>query len=99
MKPSSVVAAPTIDELRRFIHSALCANDRLDPDQSPLLQETIKRSGRTCGLLFQVQGPRRLKSYAIWAGEENRILFYDSAGLRIGETRLSDAPDPMDLAA
>lgn len=99
MKPSSMVSTPTIDELRRYIHAVLCAQDRLDPNQTPLIQEPIKRSGRTCGLFFQVQGPRRLKSFAIWAGEENRILFYDSAGLRVGEAQLSEAPDPLDLAA
>jgi len=99
MKPSSVVATPTLDELRQYIHATLCALDRLDPQQTPLLQETIRRSGRTCGLYFQVQGPRRMRSFAIWAGEEDRILFYDSAGLRVGETRLSEAPDPMSLAA
>jgi hypothetical protein len=35
----------------------------------------------------------------VWAGEENRVLFYDSSGLRFAETRLSEAPDPVKLAA
>jgi hypothetical protein len=50
-------------------------------------------------LFFQVQGPRLLRTHAIWAGDENRILFYDSTGLRFAETRLSEAPDPLKLAA
>jgi hypothetical protein len=40
-----------------------------------------------------------LKNYAVWAGEENRILYYDASGVRFGETRLSEAPDPRKLAA
>jgi hypothetical protein len=39
-----------------------------------------------------------MRSYAIWAGEENRVLFYDSAGVRSGEFTLSESPDPGCLA-
>jgi hypothetical protein len=77
----------------------ICAHDALDPDQTPLRENVILRSGRPCGLLFEVQGPRRVKTHAVWAGEEGRILFYDSQGLRFGETRLVDGPDPRALAA
>jgi hypothetical protein len=59
----------------------------------------IQRAGRPRGLFFQVQGPRQVRTYAVWAGEEDRILFYDGTGQRIAETRLSDAPDPRRLAA
>jgi len=38
-----------------------------------------------------------VRVYAIWAGDENRILFNDSTGVRYAETRLSDAPDPTVL--
>jgi len=90
---------PTLEELRRHILEVLCTHDQLDPRQTPLHQALIKRSGRPCGLFFQAQGPRLLKTYAVWAGEENRILFYDSTGLRFAETRLTEAPDPLKLAA
>ena len=43
--------------------------------------------------------PGLLKTYALWAGEENRILFYDSGGERYAEVRLCEAPDPLRLAA
>jgi hypothetical protein len=46
-----------------------------------------------------VQGPRQVRSYAVWAGQENRVLFSDNAGRRFAETRLGDAPDPDTLAA
>jgi hypothetical protein len=95
---NTVACLPTLDELRHFVLKALCAHDQLDPAQTPLHQAVITRSGRPCGLFFQVQGPRLLKTYALWAGEENRILFYDSTGQRFGETRLSDSPDALRLA-
>src|SRR5262245_62046256 len=95
----TVVALPTFDDLRRHVLHTLCSHDKLDPVQTPMRQAIITRSGRPCGLFFQLQGPRLLKTYAVWAGEENRILFYDSTGARFGETRLSDAPDPLKLAA
>lgn len=96
---TTVVALSSIDELRRFVHGALCRHDRLDPEQTPLLCGAIKRGGKPCGLFFQVEGPRLLKTYAIWAGEEDRVLFYDSSGERFAEVKLSEGPDPLSLAA
>ena len=98
-KDSPVVALPTLEELRRHVLGTLCAHDQLDPGQTPFFQSLITRSDQVCGLFFQVQGPRQLRTYAVWAGEEDRILFYDSTGNRFGETRLSEAPDPLKLAA
>jgi hypothetical protein len=97
MKPA-IASLPTLEELRKYVHESLCAPDRLDPGQTPLYQGMVKRKDRPCGLFFQVRGPRQLKTYALWVGEENRILFYDSTGLRFAETRLSDGPDPLKLA-
>jgi hypothetical protein len=94
-----VVRLPTLQDLRRHVHEVLCRTDHLDPCQTPLQQALITRRGRPCGLFFQVDGPRLLRNYAVWAGDENRILFYDSRGERIGESRLSEAPDPRALAA
>src|SRR4051812_18185186 len=94
-----VVSLPTLPGLRRHVHEQLCRSDQLDPEQAPLQQAVITRRGKPCGLFFQVQGPRQLRNYAVWAGEENRLLFYNSSGERVGETRLSEAPDPRGLAA
>lgn len=94
----AVRCLPTLDEVRRHVLETLCAHDHLDPGQTPLNQSVITRRGKPCGLFFQAQGPRLLKTYAVWAGEENRILFYDSTGARFAETRLSDGPDPAKLS-
>ena len=94
-----VACLSTLEQLRRHVHIRLCAHDRLDPEQTPLHHALILRKGKPCGVFFQIQGPRLLKTYAVWAGEENRILFYDCTGVRFAQTRLSKAPDPCKLAA
>ncbi len=96
---ANVVALPTFDKLCLHVHETLCARDRLDPLQAPMEQALIVRSGKPCGLFFQVKGPRLQNTYALWAGDENRILFYDSTGLRFAETRLSESPDPEDVGS
>jgi hypothetical protein len=95
----AVVCLPTLDALRGHVLQVLCERERLAADQTPLQETPLERSGRSCGLFFQVAGPRRVKAYAVWAGEEGRILFYDSTGRRFAQTRLSDGPDPARLAA
>ena len=97
--PTPVASLPTLEVLRKHVHLALCTHDRLEPAQTPFHQAVITRAGKPCGLFFQIQGPRLLKTYAIWAGEEDRILYYDSTGVRFGETKLSDAPDVGKVAA
>lgn len=95
----AVACLPTLDELRQHVLQTLCRHDNLDASQTPLFQAVITRAGRPCGLFFQVQGPRLLKTYAIWAADEDRILFYDSSGVRFAEVHLSEAPNPVRLAA
>jgi hypothetical protein len=94
-----VAALPTMTDLCQYVLKLLCRNDNLDPMQTPLQQALITKHGRPCGVFFQVQGPRLLKNYAIWAGDEDRILYYNCNGERVAETRLSEAPDPQALAA
>lgn len=94
----NVARIGSIAELRQFVLEILCTHDNLDPAQTPLHQAQIIRKGKPCGLFFQVQGPRLLRTYAVWASEENRILFYDCTGLRFAQTTLSEAPD-IDAAA
>jgi hypothetical protein len=93
------LSLPTLEKLRGHILQTLCAQDRLDPEQTPLYQAVIRGSGKPCGMFFQIQGPCRLQTYAVWAGQENRILFYDSTGQRFAESRLCEGPDPLELAA
>jgi hypothetical protein len=95
---NSVIALPTLEELRAHVHKTLCQKNALDPTQTKLRDLVIKRSGKPCGLFFEVAGPRLLRTYAVWAGEEDRIFFYDNSGERYAEARLSEGPDPLRLA-
>jgi hypothetical protein len=94
-----VAALPKLTDLCQYVLNILCRYDNLDPMQTPLQQALITRHGQPCGLFFQVQGPRLLRNYAIWAGDEDRILYYNCNCERVAETRLSEAPDPRALAA
>jgi hypothetical protein len=98
-EPVEVLSLPTLEALTAHVHRVLCARDALAVEQTPLQRSLIRRGGRTCGLFFQVTGPRLVRNYAVWAGEENRILFYDSRGQRFGEVRLTQGPDPLKVAA
>lgn len=94
-----VLHLPTLEAIRHHVHLALCRHDHLDPEQTPLQQAVILRRGRPCGLFFQVHGPRLLRNYAVWSADESRILFYNSTGERVGETRVSEGPDARCLRA
>ena len=89
----------TLEQLKDHVRAVLAEHDQLDPEQSPMVQNVLMRRGRPCGLFFQLQGPRRVRTYAVWAGEENRILFYDSLGQRFAQTTLTESPDPRELNA
>ena len=63
------------------------------------IKRLITRKGKPCGLFLQALGPRLLKNFAIWAGDENRILYYNSSGERVAETHERSGPDPRGLVA
>jgi hypothetical protein len=89
---SLALAVSTMDDLRAHVLQTLCSRDQADPLQSPLHEAVITRAGRPCGMYFQTRGPRTARTHAIWAAEEDRLLFYDSRGIRFSETHLSEAP-------
>jgi hypothetical protein len=88
----AVVAAPTLEQLAAFVHDELCKLDHLDPDQTPLRKTPLVRRGKTCGLVFHVEGPRLLRTSAVWTADEARVIVYDSTGKRVREVRLSESP-------
>jgi len=92
-----VASLPSLEQLRQHVRTVLCRHDQLDPEQTPLHQSLITQFGRPCGLFFEVQGPRMVRTHAVWAGEEGRILFYDTHGQRFAQTRLSEGPDPRQI--
>ena len=94
----AVVALPTVGELSKFIHNTLCQQDALEPELTPLTRTLLTRLGRPCGAVFQVEGPRLLRTSAVWAADDHRVIFYDSTGARVRTVRLSESPDVSALA-
>ena len=91
--PPTVVSLPTSGELTAFVHRELCGLDQLDPAQTPLRSTPLKRNGRVCGAVYHVEGPRLLRTSAVWAADESRLLIYDSTGHRTRDVTVADAPD------
>jgi hypothetical protein len=87
-----VVALPTYEELCRYIRHSLCEQDALDFERTPFFQTPIQRRGRPWGVLFHVVGPRELKTSAVWAEPDSRVVFYNSQGQRTREVLLQEAP-------
>lgn len=91
MSPA-VVACAAVEELAAYIHQVLCTKDALDPTQAPLFRTPLKKGERTCGLVFHVEGPRLLRTSAVWSADDDRVIFYDSTGQRFQEVKLSEGP-------
>ena len=95
--PEPVVGLPTLDALRGYVHKLLCDLDHLDPAAAPLCGTPLLRGKEACGLLFHVAGPRLLRTAAVWAADEARLLVYDSTGRRVRQVRLCESPDPAGI--
>ena len=91
MSPA-VVAFAAVEELAAYVHQVLCERDALDPAQAPLFRTSLRKAGRACGLVFHVEGPRLMRTSAVWSTDDDRIIFYDSTGTRFQEVRLSEGP-------
>ncbi|MDB5313081.1 MAG: hypothetical protein JWO38_7283 [Gemmataceae bacterium] len=89
---SAVVAFRAVEDLAAFVHQVLCDKDVLDPQQTPLFRTPLKKGGRACGVVFHVEGPRLLRTSAVWSADADRIIFYDSTGTRFREVNLSESP-------
>jgi len=88
----AVVACAAVEDLAAFVHQVLCDKDALDPAQTPMFRTELRRAGRACGLVFHVEGPRLLRTSAVWSADDDRVIFYDSCGLRFREVKLSEGP-------
>jgi hypothetical protein len=83
----------SLDEVRSYIAETLGKLETLEYRQFPLSQHVLYRSGRPCGMLFCLQGPRAVRLTAIWETDRNTILFYGSRGERLQRTRLLAPPE------
>ena len=78
----------SLDDLREFIHQALCEKENLLEDQFLMTEMRLTRRRRVCGLQFSLNGPRSVRLGAIWATDHNIIYFYDAHGVRYAKIRL-----------
>ena len=92
----AVVAFSAVEELAAFVHQVLCDKDALDPEQTPLFRTPLKKGGRACGVVFHVEGPRLLRTSAVWSAETDRVIFYDSTGTRFRTVELSESPPALE---
>ena len=90
-------AIRSLDDLRGFIHTALCDKENLVPEQFCMQEMALVSRGRQCGLQFCLRGPRSVRLGAIWAADQNMLYFYDARGQRYLKLHLrqrifADAP-------
>lgn len=90
--PPVVYSTTSLVELEKFMAETLCSQERLDIQQTHIKRTLIRQGLHVIGLSVSVQGPRLMRSQAIWAEQENRILFYDSAGKRFAVVKLAESP-------
>jgi len=88
----------TLDDLRRFIHQALCQKENLLDDQYRTTEFRLIRAERICGLQFCLRGPRSVRLTAVWVADHNLIYLYDARGKRYSKLRLKN-PVPLPAPA
>lgn len=72
----------SLDDLRKFIHAALCDKENLVAEQFQMREMTLVVRGRQCGMQFSLKGPRSVRLGAIWAADQNVLYLYDARGER-----------------
>jgi hypothetical protein len=94
---TDTVALPTFDALCAFVRATLCERDSLDASTTPFVRTPLRRRDELWGYAFHVEGPRLLRTSAIWSAVDDKIFVYNSTGERVQELALSESP-PMQLA-
>lgn len=64
------------------IERKLCQLGHLEPNQFPMTQREVVRSGKTVGVYFCLHGPRSVKLTAICDYFKSTVIFYGSDGIR-----------------
>jgi hypothetical protein len=78
----------TLDELRQFIHKALCEQENLLVDQFTMTEVRLTRGNGPCGLQFCLRGPHNVRLAAIWVADQHVVYLYDARGTRYAKLRL-----------
>ncbi|MGD9856070.1 MAG: hypothetical protein AB7U20_14090 [Planctomycetaceae bacterium] len=78
----------TVDDLRAYVHDALCERENLLADQFQTDTYELRQNGVPCGLQFHLHGPRSVALSAIWSMQQNVVYFYDARGERYRKVQL-----------
>lgn len=86
--PTAPAEIKTLDDLRNFIHVALCRKENLLEHHFPMTELELKRSGNCCGYQYILHGPRSVKLSAVFDQASSEVLLYDVVGRRFDRVRL-----------
>lgn len=78
----------SLEQLRLFVHVALCRKENLLEHHFPMTELELRQNGSRCGVQFVLHGPRSVKLTAVWSSASNEVLLYDATGNRFGRIRL-----------
>lgn len=90
-----MIHLPTFEELKQYARSVLCRRADLDLE-TPILESTLLRKGRPCGIEYVLLGPRSVRLSSIWEADGDRMLFYDHNLERFQVTQVK-GPDPAGI--
>ncbi|MCA9084142.1 MAG: hypothetical protein KDA81_08810 [Planctomycetaceae bacterium] len=78
----------TLDDLRNYVHLALCRKENLLEHHFPMTELELKRRNQCCGVQFTLHGPRSVRLSAVWDRDRNQLLLYDAIGQRFDRINL-----------
>ena len=82
----------TLDDLRTFVSHILCEHGQLEAGVFPITEKALVQSGKICGVIFSLHGPRSVVLSAIWVTSNRVTLFYSSTGERFLTRQLTRQP-------
>ena len=90
-----MIHLPTFEDLKDFVRNVLCTRADLDLF-TPMLESTIFRRDRPCGIEYTLLAPRSIRLSAIWEAVEDRVLFYDQDLIRFQISEV-EGPSPQGI--
>ncbi len=72
-------------QIRDWVDHTLSLENDLVPGAFPLTEQIINKQGNLCGKLYCLHGPRSVRLVAVHDYASDRVLTYDSQGVRTGD--------------
>lgn len=94
MMPPAPAEVRTSEDLKNFIHLALCRKENLLENHFPMTELQLRSKGEHCASQFTLHGPRSVKLSAVWDRRLNEVLLYDAVGKRFARVRMPNVLQP-----